>query len=526
MIKKLENIFTKFEKPIIKVVILAAVVLFVSLVIFNYRVIVAQYPHEYREGAMVLTTQQLVNHINPYLLSEQPQHTNVYGVLYHLIAYPFASIYGSTLFLHRIISAFFIILSCLWLIFIMRREGVPTWLSLIGGVVYYSQITSLFSVIARPDSLGVFLFMSAVFLPWLGKFKYRYLSLSALCFVLLFYTKLYFVISLPIVALYIFLFKDKLKAIWYFVFSIIFLLISTYIVNQYFPLYLTNTFFYYLSVGNSFWPGLWHVARQFAYFSYKNFALVFIFLIILWDLIIISWAEFFRVIRNYFIEILKSLRTFKAVRFEFDYIVFILLFTTLAFVLKLGHNTGGFVDYIYHLITPFFIIIIFRFLAQKTAKNKFAVYGLLLILWMIFTFFNHRQATDYSASWVAIEDKLSSYQDIFNEPAITSLLVKQNKYIYDTGHSNAYLGDSMSRSPLYLGIVARMNIYNESIINKIINKKFDLVVLDNYGYDLIRRDLLNKYYQPTSTLSAPMIINSWVLELWEPRGDLRNINVK
>ena len=512
-----------FQKPTKLAVIFVAGALLLNLIYFNYHVIVAQYPHEYREGAMALATQQLLDHVNSYSLDEQPQHTNVYGALYNLTVYPFALIFGATLPLHRAVSAIFIILSCLWLIFIMRRNEVPLWLSVIGGIIYYSQITSFVSVIARPDSLGVFLFMSTIFLPWAGEFKPQYLWWSALCFVLSFYTKFYFIMSLPIVALYVFLFKDKVKAIFYFVFSVFLLLISTYFVNKYFPLYFTNTFYYYFNTADPFLDGFLLAVKYFAYFIYENLSLILLFLIYALEFIYINKSSFSKEFKDNFKAILISLKTLKNADIKFDYFLFIVLFTTLAFLLKLGHHKGGGIDYIHHLIAPFLIIIVFRFLAQKVLHNKFALYGILLILGMTFTFFNHRKATDYSNQWLDIERKLSGYKEIFNESAITSILLTQNKHIYNSGHSNEYIGTIMNKSPLYSKITRRVEVFENEINNKFINKEFDLVVLDDFTSD-ISRNMLNKYYRPNETMEAPMIINSWILELWEPRKDINNGN--
>jgi len=517
MLKKIINNLNNSQALIVKIVIFVALALFINLLCFNFKVIVAPYPHEYREGAIVLTTSQLLNHVNPYLLSEQPQHTDVYGVLYNLVVYPLATFFGPTLTVHRAISALFIFLSCAWLIFILRKEGIPGWLSFIGGVIYYAEITSLFSVVARPDSLGVFLFLSAIFLPWLGKFKWRYLVLSTIFFILAFYTKLYFTISLPIVALYIFLFKDKIKAFLFFTFSLLLLLSSAIIVNLYFPIYLTNTFYYYFGVGGSLLGGLWHVARQFAFFSYKNFGLVFVFIILVIELIRENKNGLVNYGINYLKILFRSLKKLKTDEIKFDYIVFVFILTSAAFILKFGQNTGGFVDYMYHLITPFMIIIVFRFLAKKISNKKFAIFGLLLIFGMIFTFVNHHRAIDYSSQWKDINNKLSGYKNIFNEPATTAVLLSQNKFVYDSGHSNGYLGNGMQKSPLYPAINERLREYNSDVEGQVINKKFDLIVMDNYSYNMLSRDLLSQNYYLKSTMPAPMMLGNFILELWAPK---------
>jgi len=508
------------ERISIVLTMTAAGLLLASLLYFNFQVIAAPYPHEYREGAIILTTQQLLNQINPYSLAEQPQHTNFYGPLYNLLAYPGALIFGPTLAWHRTLSAIFIILSCGLLYLVLRREKVPRWLALVGSIIYYGQVTSLFSVIARPDSLGLFLFLSAVFIPWWNNFRLRSLLLSAGLLVLSFYTKIYFVLFFPVIAAYVFIFKNKRSAISSAIFFSLLLIIPLLIINRLYPLYLTTNFYYYLGVGTDFWGGLWHVARQIAYFSYKNFAVALIFLAYLINSI---RPPFGKLIKKFWLdlrEISRSLIRKGTTSVQIDYFSFIFWLAALAFVLKLGQNTGGFVDYIYQLISPFMIIIVWRWLSRKLAIGQFAILGLLLTAGLIFTIFNHRQALDYSEPWRIIEQRIAPYKNIYNEPALTAVLVKQNKNIYDSGHTNGFTAAELRRSPWYPEIKSRLDEYWQGIDKQIINQEFDLVVLDNYGYDLISRDLLSRTYERRDTLLAPMIINSWVLELWEPKNKL------
>jgi len=519
MIKKIENILGHFQNPVIGAAVLISGALLLSLIYFNYHVIIAPYPQEYREGAMQLATQHLLDHINAYTLEEQPQHTNVYGALYNIMVYPFALIFGSTLPLHRAVSAFFILLSCLWLMLIMKKCAVPLWLSAIGGIIYYAQITSFSTVIARPDSLGLFFFMCALFLPWIGDFKPKYLGWSALCFTLSFYAKLYFVLSAPVIALYIFLFKDKIRAVLYFFFSLLLLFLSACVVNRYFPLYFTNTFYYYFNTPDPFFKGFLIAVRYFDDFIYENFSLILLFLIYVSESIYTHRRLLLKECRHRLTAVFTSLKKIGAPELEFDYFLFIISLTTPVFLLKLGHHAGGGIDYIHHLITPFLIIIVFRFLAQKVSRNQFALYGILLILGMTFTFFDHRKATDYRKQWTAIENRLAGYQDIFNESAVTSVLLKQKKYVYNSGHSNEYIGTIMNKSPLYPEITKRVESFENEVNRKIINQKFDLIVLDDFTSD-ISRTLLNKYYRPVEIMEAPMLINSWTLELWEPRKDM------
>ena len=86
--------------------------LLLMLFVYHFKLIVFPYPLEYREGAIVQTTQVLLKGENPYSLINQPQDTNCYGILFNLIAYPVSKITGANLFSHRAITGFFIIAAC------------------------------------------------------------------------------------------------------------------------------------------------------------------------------------------------------------------------------------------------------------------------------------------------------------------------------------------------------------------------------------------------------------------------------
>lgn len=517
-------IFTvkNLQKPIYFTIFIISACILINSLYFHYRIITANYPHEFREGVMVLTTQNLLDGINPYSLAEQPQHTNLYGIIYHLTTYPFASIFGSTLPVHRAVTGVFLILSCVFLFFILRRVDVPLLLSFTGAVIYYGHLVSFWSLIARPDTLGIFLFLAAIFIPWIKKFDKSSLLISSFLCTLVVFTKMYFVIAFPIIATYLFVFKSKRDAIIFTLSFLFMMTASVLIINKYFETYFINTFYFYLNIKNDLSIGLPYVISQIRYFSKINFGVVIVFIILLIEIVRRNHNNILNKIKNAvnllnFLKIQQPLTNIK-----FDYFVFVFLVTSAAFIFKLGLNPGSFVDYIHHLISPFLLIIVFRYLAQKIKANNFAIFGIIIIFSLIFTLANHRRLVDYSVEWKNIENLVSEYKEIYGESAITSVLVKQNKYVYNSGHSGLYLPLNepvFKKSPLYPKIKERLAEFNTEINNKIIKKKFDLIILDNAGEDYIPRDLLKKYYYQKSEMLAPMLFNSWrlVLEVWLPK---------
>lgn len=81
------------------------------VLLFGILTCLMPYPIEFREGAAPVMTQFLLRGMNPYVLGNQPLGMNHYGVLYSLLVWPLAALFGNTLLIHRIVSCLFIMLA-------------------------------------------------------------------------------------------------------------------------------------------------------------------------------------------------------------------------------------------------------------------------------------------------------------------------------------------------------------------------------------------------------------------------------
>ena len=96
----------------------------------------------------------------------------------------------------------------------------------IRGVLLFSQVGQGLSITARPDGLGECLFMGSLIIPFCRRFSPGSLAVSAALSILAYLTKQYFLLGLPLVAGYVFLFENKLKGVVYGVAGIGALLLS------------------------------------------------------------------------------------------------------------------------------------------------------------------------------------------------------------------------------------------------------------------------------------------------------------
>ena len=96
---KLIKSIEKYDKnKIIYIFLIIGVLLIaVSIIYVQLKLIVFPYPLELREGSILLSSQALIDSINPYSLENNPIYINGFGVLYNLVILPFSKSFGNTL---------------------------------------------------------------------------------------------------------------------------------------------------------------------------------------------------------------------------------------------------------------------------------------------------------------------------------------------------------------------------------------------------------------------------------------------
>jgi hypothetical protein len=141
------------EKLICGVALTILLLLFWKLLVFQWSLLSNPFPNEYREGSILLTTQALLDGKNPYALAQQPEYTNVYGILYHLAVYPFAKLFGNGFPVHRSVSAAFILATCGVAVWIMRWMKTPWVINLGASLILYGHLLFYISGAALSISL-------------------------------------------------------------------------------------------------------------------------------------------------------------------------------------------------------------------------------------------------------------------------------------------------------------------------------------------------------------------------------------
>lgn len=513
-----------------------------QIIRYHYLLVTFPYPLESFEGAMLLTTNLLLKGENPYALENMPVAINVYGINYHLLVYPFARLWGSTFLVHRAVSAIFILLACVLFFVILRRHQVNILYSVSAVLILYASLLYRYTVVAKPDGLGFFLFLLSVFIVYLMGYSTWSLVISVVLGVLAFYTKPYFVLSIPYLAIYLFLFVSKKKAVFYGAFAFVLLLTTAFIINRVFETYFVNTFFNHINVATN---DLGQLAEQLEFFTifYSGILLI---LIVYSSLPVLDKVQSgaWQNLRNVRIkeELISRINLFgydkPFIKTTFPLSLYCLILSFGLFYFKLGRHVGNIMTYAYHLITPFFLIYVFSLinvplknihLAKRRDNYNYALLlpGILVSLYLLYTSATYlkdsREWTDI-ADWRRIEQITRSHKNIMNSQVLVSLLLDQNKPVYDTGQTEFFQYSHYSvkwLDGLLLSndkISRQWNRYENSIRQAVSQQEFDAIIVTPREHRSYLRGI-EQTYSLVDKIGVCMFHTAQcaLLEIWEPK---------
>jgi hypothetical protein len=480
-----------------------------------------RYPLEYRENAMVLFTRLMTEGHNPYSLELRPVNINVYGIGYHWAVFPFAKVIGCTAPLHRAVSVFFVVATCIALGWAIRRDGVPILFSAVGALLLFIHLGQGLSIVARPDSLGLFLFFTSLAIPFCFHFSRASLAISIGLSILGFLTKPYFLLSWGLVPAYVFFFVSKRRGIWTGVAAIVALLGTVVLIHRIYECYFTETFIVPLNASNRRWGHLQETGSSF--------------LLLNWGLVLLLLRP---VVAGVFLRrrewtgdgvVEQSRRLFDFVNLDKPLLgrtisipAAVLICDGLVMVLLLGLHPGNGILYYHQLLTPFLIWTVFRQFRADWRRQGLSI----LLITLNLTFVSGRTPRlpgDYTKEWKTIEELLAAKKEIFAAPHLAHILARQNKPVYDTGMTE-YHRAALDRNPFSISSAYRQRAeaYREELTDKVRQQKFDLIVITpglGRAFPLME---LRTHYVLQDTLPAPMMfatfpIDSYPVDVWVPR---------
>ncbi|MCK5632267.1 hypothetical protein KAH94_00800, partial [bacterium] len=534
----------KIDASVSLLLLVVLAVVAVKFVLYHVNLMLFPFPIVYREGAMIVPTDYLLKGGNPFSLASQPEHTNVYGIMYSLVVYPIAYFFGAGIVVHRIVSGFFVLCSCILVFYAMQRKNGPVFFSFAGMLIFYIHLLTpgTCPLEAGPHSLGLFLFLCVVLVPFFLKYSYPSLFSSLLFGMFAFYSKAYFILSVVYLGVYLFLFVSKKKALIYFVLSVFLSVVSVLVVNSIFDVYFANCFFNHMTVAGKNFESM---IRQFKTYFHETQGVVILFGLLL----LLSFVNMFRgniskghgfldKLKKYFsvfnfFDINKPL-----IRVDFDLNLFCVLSSSILLYSWLGLHDAQWMAYFYQLLTPFLLIFVFT---KFSRKKWLVVLSVILVCFNIFKL-NARSCINRDLDrtpWEQISTIISKYKNVLHHPMTDTIILEQDKKLYFSGQTEYFQygairqGFWAGKGPgqkivhvhegMHIAHVVPMiekyeNFINVVLAKQIVNKEFDLILLrkdDNPKYFTVP---VQEFYDYKGSIALPLHNADTIdITFWRPK---------
>ncbi len=473
------------------------------LAVYHYALIVFPYADMLREGAIMMSTDALLKGLNPFAMELQPQYANVYGILYPLAVWPWAKIFGQGLLVHRAVTAFFIIASCVLVFLVQKRMKVPFLMNAWAVLMLYASL--LYPGTSTPcvdsGAMGMFLFLLTIFVPWFREYSYPSLILSVLCGTLAFYTKGYTVLGIVVMASYVFFFVSKIKGLAYTLLWIALMSISIPLVNMALPAYFDNCFFVSANMTAS-WSSMERLTMQIHLYTGLHF----------WILLLagalLVWYAFQK----------------PKLSWKIPLVLYAGLWSMLILYTSLGRHNGATLWYFFQLLSPFLLISMAWLFSRHPFWPLVCVPFLVYNLYVLTLDEKYQWFNKNLPGWPQVAQVVSQHQRILNSSLIAPLLVTQNKEVFDNGMTE-YFGSGGGRKGLMgrffkedYRVNVQLAMFFEKLRNMVDRKEFDLIILQPSLLPLGVGDAIRKSYKYEGAIElyAPQDRRAYAVSFWKP----------
>lgn len=535
----------------------ALCIFFVLFIIFRtlsyqYALLLHPYQLQYREGITLLMAEKMMAGENPYNIDNQPYWSSVYGVMYHIFSLPLAKLFGNTFVAHRLVSAFFGLCCAGLVAWILKRQQIMLVYCLAGGAIVYNSLLYHKTLTAEPDSLGLFFFLLALYVCHEANFSARSLFIAAVLSLLGFYTKIYFILGIPVLCSYLFLFRSKKQGIIYGILTLLFCIFFLLIGYLFIPSFFLIVFYSQSVAGQE--HNLGYSLFQMKHFIELNIGLLALGLLLLCLFVL----KYLKVNKENTPVLVANQPSNTPKKGAFSYInltdwnkpflisgainLYTYTFFVTLFIVSfvIGGAMGAYLYYHFTFLTPFLVIVVL-----SATKNQLQVdislnqyktvqmngQSLLIILVLIGVssiFFNKGKLKSMTEEEVAVWEKARTYikehKNILSTPAVSNFMLQESRKNYDNGHI-AYLINCKEKTTItwlqsdLTALNQKLNKYKQEITNKIETKEFDLIMLDGGSAWYLSENDLQKNYQKVDSLCLvmPHMGHRWNTTYWKPK---------
>ena len=305
-------------------------------------------------------------------------------------------------------------------------------------------------------------------------------------------------------------------------FFILFAVLSTFLVNRFFPLY------FYDTVLNNAQGATYHfkyVITQLKILAYQFSPCLVLSLLILLNRLLLrkhavafqgTWRDHFDLLKLDNPLILKPI----------NYPFYIFGCSLLANILVLGGNKGAYLTYFYQLVMPPFFLWLFQYLKFPARLTLLSIPVILFNMVLFCSLnLNPQNLTSSSASWEKLYQYLKPSYTVLNSPVLVSRMLALGIEPVDSGQTEYFVKiKPYQRSvlvPSYDMVKSQASIFLDSINNAVIHKSYDRIILTNRSTPLVSIKLVKRYYHLIDTIrvvmpQAPQQWSQWDIEVWEP----------
>ena len=501
----------------------------VKLLIYHYFLASYPYPNTFREGAMMTSTTALVHGLNPYDMSLQPNYMNQYGIVYPLCVWPWAMIFGTTMIVHRFVTAFFILACAAITVVVLHRMKVPVLLNGWAVLMLYASLlypaTSTPAV--DPAATGTFFMLLTVFIPWLCKYSYTSLALSVLFGILSFYSKPYTFLGVVVMSSYLFFFVSKKKGLFYGLLLLVLFSISVIIINQLLPAYFDNCFFTSLNMTAN-WLTMERLTMQVHLYSHIH----------QWTLILLGCYAVGYILKN--APLLKRIdpaslmnKFLSAWQFSFNeplikpdlpLVVYACLWSVFVLYISLGRHTGATLWYFFQLLSPYFLITAAWIFSQFAFWPICCAPFLILNLLAITADLNYKYFDKSSSDWADISLLINQHDHILNSCLLAPMLIEQNKEFYDDGQTEYFMSGAARQGLMKYLFQEDERVFYQGLVffadirKKVETKQFDLIMLQPKLLPGGVAEDIQKYYkfEGQIVVYTPQDRRPYAITVWRP----------
>lgn len=508
---------------------LLAILIITYELLFSFKVILVDSPLEFRENVMVCTTDLLVRGENPYAFDKQPAHTNVYGIMSHILIYPFAKMLGASFLIHRLVSTVFTLLSCALIVLVLVWEKTHKSLIVCGAAFFLYHMVRANSISAFPAAQGQFLFLCSIVVPWRYRFSNGSLILSAIFSILALTTKPYFVLGFPVIAMYLFIAVSKKRAVLFGILSLVLLGFTILVMNYVFPCYFLCTFYSHLCNAPH---SISHLFNQIEDYFDESFALLIIPALIAITGLICTTRRLLRTPPKKYLVQIRNLFDLKhpnrpLINLPIGLMPFALVFSA-AILLKMGQHHGRAFGYFAELLTPFLIMTACPTVENELKPRRSLLFAGLILLNLSLMLFALPDLPDAKRrDWSEWQDIIAQNERVYACDPLAIILQKEGKKAYVTGQSEYFSSGIISLTPEKLRSRAKRvyQKYCDDLEAKVESQYFDLMITRSDQKPFWdKTNAIEKYYAPKEQKILPMP-KKWKLQLWKPKSKIKDLRL-